>query len=645
MNFVFAIVLASRYSQANTDLEKAHGDLLILDKMKDDFLATTSHELRTPLHGIIGLTESLEEGTLGEVNDTQRESLELIRGSAERLNGLVSSILDFSKLRAGKADLIIEEMDMGDAVKSVVSLMKPAAKDRPLEFVTDLAPLPAIWADRNRVYQVLLNLVGNAIKFSPEGTITLRTSGGDGMVRVEVADTGPGIEKGDLERIWTPFVQAEEPDTRKTGGTGLGLAISKQLVELHGGRIWVESEKGKGSSFIFELPIEARVTGIVRERPGAPESPIPAQAESELTAALKKTRHTSAVILAVDDDFVNLKILEHLCTSAGYRLITATSGPAGLEIIEKEPVDLVLLDLMLPGMSGYETCQRIRSMERGRYVPVIMLTARDRVGDLLHGFETGANDYITKPFNRHELVMRIESQLAIKELLDMKRSVANGLRQEKESITGLFQRSLALKESTLQMVEWEHIIREDLDIAHAFQMKLMTHERNIPGIESYVDYHPLLHVGGDLYDIFELRPGVVRIFQADATGHGITASLNTVKILSEYAVIKEAMGSPADIVNFLNQRFTKSFTEYNIVFTCVVADINLESLTLTMASAGHPHQFILRNGEVSTIRPPGPIIGLSADVNYEEETCRFGRGDLLFLYTDGLLDMITAGKP
>ncbi len=647
---LFSSALASRYSKVFTDLEKAHGDLLVLDRMKDDFLATTSHELRTPLHGIIGLTESLEEGTLGTVNDTQRESLELIRTSAERLNGLVASILDFSKLRAGRADLLIGEVDIGAAAASVVSLVKSASKDSALEFRTDLAPLPPVSADRNRVYQVLLNLVGNAVKFTEEGSVTVRASSLGDMVRVEVVDTGPGIDAADIERIWDPFVQSEDPNTRKAGGAGLGLAISKYLVELHGGRIWAESEKGKGSRFIFELPVEAKAAGIERA-PAPPEAPLtapaapPPETRAEPPRRIKKTRHKSALVLAVEDDPVNLKVLEHICAAAGYRLVTTTNGPAGLRIVETEEVDLVLLDLMLPGMSGYEVCGKIRAMERGRYLPVIMLTARDQASDLLNGFECGANDYITKPFNRNELVMRIENQLAIKSILDMERSVANGLRKEKESITGLFQRSLALKESTLQMLEWEHIIREDLDIAHAFQMKLMTHRRDIAGVESHIVYRPLLDVGGDLYDLFEVSPGVVRVFLADATGHGITASLNTVKILSEYAVIKEAIGSPADVVNFLNQRFTKSFSDYNIVFTCVVADINIPGGALTMACAGHPHQLMARRGGTVTLRPPGPIIGLSSGIVYTDETVDFEAGDTLVLFTDGLLELVEAGNP
>lgn len=655
MIIIFSIILAARYANVFTDLESAHSELLVLDKMKDDFLATTTHELRTPLHGIIGLTEVLADGSQGAITVRQLESLHLINASATRLNGLVSSILDFSKLRAGRADLFIEPVSIEDIIKSVVSLLKPTAGEKQIEFKIEIGTIPTIKADRNRIFQVLVNLVGNAIKFTEKGSIIVRASAESNRVRVEVIDTGTGIDKKDLERIWNPFVQGGDADTRGSVGTGLGLAITKYLVELHGGTISAVSEPGNGSTFAFVLSVEPVVTGIAVSRGKArtlelPSGDILPAAFSSVVAEtgpeyqapvhVTKAKYSFAVILAVDDDPVNLKVMENLCAAASYRLLTAATGPAALEIVEQEEIDLVLLDLMLPGMSGFEVCQRLRASERGRALPVIMVTARDQLGDLLRGFETGANDYITKPFKRQELLMRIENQLAIKQLLVMEKSVINGLRKEKDAITNLFQRSTDLRESTLQMLEWENIIREDLGIAHAFQMKLMTHQTGISGIDSCVAYHPLMEVGGDLYDIFELRPGVTRVFLADATGHGITASLNTVKILSEYAAIKEGIGTPAGIVNFLNQRFTRGFADYNIVFTCVIADIYRDESKLVMACAGHPPQFMLHDGTAAGIRPYGPIIGLSASVTYEDESYDFTPGDLFFMYTDGLPDMI-----
>jgi two-component system, sensor histidine kinase ChiS len=648
MTIIFASVLASRFAQVHTDLEAAHSDLLVLDKMKDDFLATTTHELRTPLHGIIGIAESLTDGSLGEVNARQKENLELISSSATGLNDLVTSILDFSKLRAGKADLYIEEISMGDIITSTVSLIQPSARNKEIEFRTEIGDIPKILADRNRIFQVLLNLLGNAVKFTERGTITVRAVSGDrGRVRVSVSDTGIGIGQEDLARIWNPFTQAEGADRRRSGGTGLGLAIAKNLVELHGGAIWAESEKGRGSVFSFELPSEPVLSGITRRaaRPAAHDfshlssAPAPDSIEFSITV---NPSVAAATILAVDDDPVSLKILENLCVSCNHKLMTTETGPAALDIIAHQDVDLVLLDLMLPGMSGFEVCEKIRQMERGRYIPVIMLTALDQAVHMVQGFRTGANDYITKPFKRHELIQRIENQLAIKQMLDMEKSVINGLRKEKDSITGLFQRSIDIKESAIQMMEWEKIIKEDMSIARAFQQKLMTYQQDIAGFETSVLYRPMLEIGGDIYDIFELRPGVVRVLIADATGHGINASLGTVKILSEYAAVKGTLHTPGEVLNFLNQRFTQVSGQYTIVFTCVVADIDLALSSITMSSAGAPPQFLVRGRETVVVHPRNPIIGLSNKITYREETLAFQRDDILFLYTDGLTEMVAA---
>ncbi len=667
MSLIFAAILGSRFSQVYNDLQSAHSDLLVLDKMKDDFLSTTTHELRTPLHGIMGIADSLADGTLGDLNGRQKENLDLIRLSAGRLNSLVSSILDFSKLRAGRADLFIDEVSLGDVITSVVSLLQASVKGNDIEFITDIGPLPKVHADLNRIYQVLINLVGNAIKFTDRGTVTVRAAlAGSDTVRVEVKDTGAGIAPEDLSRIWSPFAQGGDVDTRRSGGAGLGLPITKHLVELHGGKIWAESEKGKGSVFIFEIPVKARMTGIDRDKAPLYDLTLPwagsfvreehaalvsEQAGPEFgpapddEGAESEAPHRAApVIVAVDDDPVNLKVIENLCHSSGYKILTAADGPSALDVIEKNEVDLVLLDLMLPGMSGYDVCRKIRRMEKGRYVPVIMVTARDQMGDLSRGFKTGANDYITKPFKNQELALRIDNQLAIKQMLDMEKSIINGLRREKASMAGLYERSADLKESALHMLEWERVIKEDLGIARAFQNKLMTHERPIDGIETSVHFHPIMDVGGDVYDIVRYKPGIARVFMADATGHGITASLNTVKILTEYAAVKHTLGSPAEIINFLNQRFTLYFKQYGIVFACVVADIDIAGSDVTISSAGMPPQFIRRGAEIAVISPMNPIIGLSAKAAYREERHALNRGDILFLHSDGINEIIEQRK-
>ncbi len=651
MNLCFSLLLIHKFAKVHTDLEKSHEDLKVLDRMKDDFLATTSHEFRTPLHGIIGLSESIADGSLGPVNEEQLESIGLIRQSASQLNRLVSDILDFSRLNAGRADLLIREMDLGSAIKTVISLIRPTVRDIEVRITDVIEDIPKIRADPDRVRQILMNLVGNAVKFTDRGTVTVRARRhGDDMVAVTVEDTGPGISGKDMERIFSPFERAADPDTQKAGGAGLGLAISKRLVELHGGTVTAESRIGEGSAFTFTLPVRPVIRGI--EKTSSAEFPMRGgMSETALMQGLAENEfpdpgifqeimpaRSQAVILAVDDDPVNLKVLGALCARAGHKIVTAADGPEALQKIQDTGIDLVLLDLMLPGMSGFEVCQKIRSMKEGERLPIIVVTARDQASDLVKGFKTGANDYITKPFNRNELLMRIENQLAIKHMLDMERSVVNELRMDRDSISNLFQRSVALKESAIQMAEWEHIIRDDLDIARQFQMKLMTHGMSVPAIDSYVHYRPLLQIGGDIYDIFEVRPGVLRVFLADATGHGINASLNTVKILSEYAVVKETLAAPADVVNHLNRRFVMFFRDYQIVFTCVLADIDTVAGSVTMTTPGHPGQFLLSRSGAAPVKIRGPIIGLTDEISYEDRAYEFNPGDALVLFTDGVFE-------
>lgn len=648
MSMSFATVLASRYAHVFNSLEKANADLLILDKMKDDFLATTSHELKTPLHGIIGLSQTLIDGSPDSVTSAQRENLELICSEAKHLYDMVSEILDFSKIRAGKVDLFLEYTRTEEVASTVVSLLSSEAEKKGITLKLECGDVPIIIADRKRLRQVLINLVGNAIKFSNGGTVTVTIQPRDDRgVRIEVCDEGRGIDTKDLDRIWNPFVQAEDPDIRVAGGTGLGLAISKNLVELHGGSIRVESELGKGSRFIVDLPESPGMRGISRRRVEKTQDIVTIKKdvrfesdEKENNTLAQLQSFASARILAVDDDEVNLRVMKGFCDVAGYEFITATNGPEALKILATQDVDIVLLDLMLPGISGYEVCKKIRKDPKTMGIPVIMVTAKDTTTDLVRGFVTGANDYITKPFSRDELLVRIENQLAIKQMLDAERSIIRELRTESEGHENLYRRSVDMKQMTLQMVAWERLIRDDMEIARAFQDRLMSHHRNVPGIETYVYYRPLMKLGGDIYDIIEVRPGVLRVFLADATGHGITASLNTVKILSEYSSVKQVMQTPEEVLNFLNHRFIELYRDYKIIFTCIIADIDIVHGELSLASAGHPQSYLLSEGKVTPLKPQGPIICLSQSFEYRQMVMPINNRDLLIFYTDGLLELI-----
>ncbi len=262
--------------------QQAVREMRDVDRLKTQFLANMSHELRTPLNSIIGFSRVILKGIDGPVTDLQRQDLTAIYNSGQHLLGLINDVLDIAKIEAGKMELAFEEVNIADLITSVMSTGQGLVKDKPIQLIRKIdTDLPSVRADAMRVRQVLLNLLSNAAKFTEEGEIIVEAHSqpnayGISEVYVSVADTGPGISPEDQAKLFQAFSQVDDSPTRKTGGSGLGLAISQQLIQLHGGRIGVHSELGRGSTFFFTLPVfrGARTSGLAPEpQPGAPELP------------------------------------------------------------------------------------------------------------------------------------------------------------------------------------------------------------------------------------------------------------------------------------------------------------------------------------------------------------------------------------
>lgn len=397
--------------------QKISARLKQVDALKDQFLANTSHELRTPLLGIIGLSESILDR---EAHSPYEEDLNMIISSGKRLNNLVNDILDFSKIKNHELRLDLKPVDVKSAADIVLSLSKPLIQGKDLTLVNGIpGDIPLVEADENRLQQMLHNLVGNAIKFSGEGIIEITANVNHDMLEVHVKDEGPGIPLEKQEMIFRSFEQLEESDTREFGGAGLGLTVTKQLVELHGGKITVTSTPEKGSIFTFTLPIsqEARnqhtllhksddITSVLENG----ENGVQSQKEKAYISAVKIADRID--ILVVDDEPINRKVLQNHLTSAGYFVTQAVDGPQALEILQKgHKYDLIVLDVMMPKMSGYEVCTRLRKRYLPSELPIVMLTAKNRTTDLVEGFKVGANDYLAKPFSKDELLSRIRTHL------------------------------------------------------------------------------------------------------------------------------------------------------------------------------------------------------------------------------------------
>ena len=401
-----------------------------VDRLKDEFLANTSHELRTPLNGIIGLAEGLYEGAGGEPSEAMKENLNLIISSGKRLNSLVNDLLDYSKLRNQELSLQPKALTLRPLADVVVQGVMPLVKGKNLELINDIPlDLDRVMGDENRLLQVFYNLIGNAIKFTEEGSIRLSAhKSANAEIEVRVADTGIGIPKEKQALIFEAFQQADGSIARQFGGSGLGLSITQKLIELHGGSISVESIPGEGSTFSFRLPavpilesnqrFSPSQTGSISE---APERKLPRLNRSlqekesvgfkEIVSPTGKNE-TDIKILIVDDEPINIQVIKNHLLQKPFQLFTATHGEEALHTLAKHPsIDVVLLDVMMPRMSGYEVCKKIREHYLPSELPVIMITARDQVADLVTGLAAGANDYLSKPFSKDEFLARLDTHL------------------------------------------------------------------------------------------------------------------------------------------------------------------------------------------------------------------------------------------
>ncbi len=423
---LLSLALADRINIMKREKENAQAEAIDnlhnADQLKDEFLAKTSHELRTPISGIIGIAESLIDGVTGKLPDKTIANLSMIMISGNRLSYLINDILDISKLKYKDIVLQIKPLDIKTIVDVVLTLSRPLVGKKPLTLINSIdSSLAIVAADENRLQQILHNLIGNAIKFTKSGQVEVSAQLTENMGRnkvtsplheyiaVTVYDTGIGIPEDKFNTIFQTFEQVDASITREYGGTGLGLSITKKLVELHGGNITVQSKVGEGSSFSFTLPasLESKPIQIVPTRGIAQVIDV-----NELIEPVSETGITDGKqckILAVDDDPVNLQVVTNLLSLQNYSVTGVLSGVEALSAIEKDDFNLILLDIMMPKMSGYDVCKKLRERYSANELPIILLTAKNQVSDLVEGLDAGANDYLTKPISKGELLARIKT--------------------------------------------------------------------------------------------------------------------------------------------------------------------------------------------------------------------------------------------
>jgi PAS domain S-box-containing protein len=385
-------------------VEQRTAELIEAIRTKDEFLANMSHELRTPLNSVLGFSESLLEGVRGPLDQRQQQAIELIHSSGEHLLGLINDILDVSKIESGKFELRAEAVSVNDICRSSLNFIKQLAGKKSIS--VEYVPLPdlttTLWVDPKRLKQILVNLLNNAVKFTPEhGSVTLQVSADlqQTSMSFSITDSGIGIAAHDLQKLFKPFVQLDSSLSRQYEGSGLGLLMVQKLVEMHEGTVYVESEPGRGSHFIVSLPWIHKMNAKSGDEP----LPLEVAPRRDPASNIVPVHGNGARILLAEDNEANVMVIKEYLENQGYEIFVASHGQEAITKAAEASPAIILMDIQMPHMDGLEATRRLRATPGFDTVPIIALTAFAMPGDRERCLEAGVSEYMTKPVHLRKL--------------------------------------------------------------------------------------------------------------------------------------------------------------------------------------------------------------------------------------------------
>jgi sensor histidine kinase YesM len=584
--------VSSEARKLNTKLQKAN-------KLKDQFLANTSHELRNPLHGILNISQIVLERENEKLNATSIKELEMVLSVGRRMSLMLNDLLFAVSLNESTPRLNCGPTSIQSIATGVIDMLLYMKAGKEVKLVNAIPhDFPKVYADENRVTQIVFNLLQNALKYTDVGEVSIQAIAQDGKAYISIQDTGIGMNPNTLQLVFEPYEQASPERAKLEGGFGLGLGISKQLVELHGGTLEVSSTVGEGTTFTFDLDLFKSVEGQSLET--IKLTAVTSDRDENLFSRQNLTREENPQtedtqntgnprILIVDDDIINLKVLEAILSLEEYFITSVTSGEQALECIDTQEWDLVISDVMMPKMSGYTLTRKVRERFTLTELPILLLTARSHPDDIEKGFKSGANDYVTKPVESLELRSRVRA------LTEVRRSARERLRMESAWLQAQIQPHFlfntlnavaALSEIDLDRMRdllevFSEFLHDRFKIQNIDQLSNVEDELNIVRSYLYIEaerFGERLHVEWDIESdpnlqlpLFTIQPLVENAIRHGimkrVEGGTIIISIQRFPTYTKISVTDDGVGMSEDILVQLQQKRVETNSGVGLINT------------------------------------------------------------------------------